>query len=327
MVAIFCCPKTLFLKECIMNKKQIIFFLCLLLCKQLYSVITIKIELPPKIGRVGITACNKDIFSRKNPQIITWFSGEDQLTTRCFAFYKKYLSQLCNDFKQKPYTLYLYDLRAWACLKKIENSLLVNPKNSTVFDAFSEIKNNLIVPWELVSSAYFFLWIISMNELEQKIASNILTNKKIWENSEKYPNNNIITKDVFSQNSWLGNTYKTVDTSKFYSPLQYLEGLFLIQKIVQKNIELNEINIIFLLPQEESKYYLFGDNGTTFAKDINSILNANPVIAQKNIALTICFKEFTYTANGTCRPYTFVKGDDAMKKQDIINAFKPYLKK
>jgi len=312
-----------------MNKKQIIFFLCALLCKQLYSVVTIKIELPPKFTKVGITNCNKNIFLRKNPQIITWFSGEDQLTPRCLEFYKKYLNQLCNekDFQKKSYALYLYDLRAWSCLKKPENSLLVNPKNSTVFNAFSEIKNNLIVPWELVSSAYFFLWIISMNELEQKIASNILTNKKIWENSEKYPNNNVITKDVFSQNSWLGNTYKTVDTSKFYSPLQYLEGLFLIQKIVEKNIQSNEITIVFLLPQGESKYYVFDDDGTIFAKNVGMLLNAKPTIAEKDITLTVCFKEFTYTANGTCRPYTFVKGDSAMKEQDITNAFKPYLKK
>jgi len=268
----------------------------------------------------------KILSQTDNPQIIVWFSGEDGLSIRGVDFYNKNLIKRLEQ-KRLTYNLYLYDLYAWVGLKGDAQRLFAcNPilKNTP--------KNPLV---SFLYSANFFLGLFDARD-KDFFASifQTLERKFIFDCSQKYIQMDPLK--YLNKRSFLdiGSKIESVpeflmqtenaakDTGLLYSALQYLEGLWLTREIVRTNIFRGNrsINIIFLLPKGESTYYRPSNgNSEYFRSDLEYFLRTDLRILQlADLNITVCFKEFEYSANGTSRPYVWVPCKDQLATESDL---------
>ncbi len=86
--------------------------------------------------------------------------------------------------------------------------------------------------------------------------------------------------------------------------MQYLEGLFLIDLLVKKQLgKQEEINIVFALPNDEAKYYQ--DEAESFRKDVEEFLRHQngDIFSSGKIKINIHFLNFPYGDESSHRPY------------------------
>jgi hypothetical protein len=92
--------------------------------------------------------------------------------------------------------------------------------------------------------------------------------------------------DKASPFNWL----KDVDVSDAYASLQYIEGFYLVREVVKKALEKRQaqINVAFVLPNDESKYY------REFPLDVQKVLPMWFGTALDKVEVKIYFKCFKY---------------------------------
>ena len=74
--------------------------------------------------------------------------------------------------------------------------------------------------------------------------------------SQHVPDYSISLRETFQDNCPVASDWYDVDNSKCYSILQYLEGCLLVEDAIDQNKQHNEdIQIVFVLPNDEIKYY------------------------------------------------------------------------
>lgn len=301
-------------------------FLAITDCSAMVTVTT--------VGKTGKSITNNlsTLDQMNQPNIITWYSGEDGLTKRSAHFYQK----LCNGLEnlaqknkkttQWTYRLYLYDLWAWRYLRKQKSALTEPDYSGSILFNNRQSKKLKNERWQLLFSSDFFSWLASLTNAESTLFKKILDRPGPWDLSKKLLFNKIVQpngisiktsflKDLtfLSKASQLEN-----DTAEVYSALQYLEGLYLALDIATKAMQKNSetpISIILLLPAGEADYYLLNDNGKSFGQDLSNLL-----MMQKNVIkqpLKIIFIPFTYQGPCTKRPYTLVKSDSLADTNDL----------
>ncbi|MFH1831863.1 MAG: hypothetical protein ABH827_03595 [bacterium] len=260
-------------------------------------------------------------LKKSDPQIIIWYSGQEGLSQRCSDFYKENLFKpIQKNYKQDQFCIYPYDLSAWKGLSKTNISL-----TKTYCNRESDIN---ITP---VFSCDFFKYLEKAQDTELETLQEILKQEFIWQKSTKSPKNTITLRDLqepYSPKSL--QDLQDIDTAKIYSALQYLEGLWLTKTILKKNLnfadrsqesdDTPEINIIFLLPNDELEYYQSKlENTISFKYDLNKLISSDTELKNQDFNLTISFQNFSYayrytkstTTNNpfSLRPYVLYSGE------------------
>lgn len=150
-----------------------------------------------------------------------------------------------------------------------------------------------------IKSSEFFKWLIS--EKNEKIIcyiKKIFNRTELYEVSKDYKNSNTTIKDIFG-NIQIFDDIKDKDSAKCYSVFQYIEMLFLISNFVLNNRSNDNVNLWFLLPNDETKYYTY----KYFNNDIVCMLKFMNIDAQPNVN----FLPFVYGKKLDHRPYLFGK--------------------
>jgi hypothetical protein len=251
----------------------------------------------------GLTTQNivSKISGVKNPQVVLWYIGIYGLKEEGMSFYKDFL--ISPIFNQNAGTnFWLVDLTAWGALKNEKNSISNYSKCTKRLERFldGQIK--------CIKSSEFFKNIETQDNLELiSYFRKALHREFVSEYSKNFPDNGLFVKDIFyrNRNSALLFDWYEWDTSKAYSVLQYLEGCWLVEQIFSQIIEQNdssEIQIFFVLPNDENKYYK--DKDHSFEKDIRFLLSRRcKELNINNIKIKIIFLSFNYGSETSHRPY------------------------
>lgn len=212
------------------------------------------------------------------PHIIVWYGGESGVNKEGAQFYKDHIFSEFNK-QDKPFKFYLYDLIAWGGLRNLRASVKTKDKLA------ENIKTSR---YSFIHSADFFNDLIQEKnpEIIQYYNETILKNPVLSYPSTGRKPNHIMVKDVLSAESL--KTIHDIDTAYAYSPLQYLEGIYLAKTII--NSSNTKQNIIFMLPNDEYKYY----TSPSLQEDLNKIIKRDS---------NIIFVNFKYGDEIYKRPY------------------------
>jgi hypothetical protein len=112
------------------------------------------------------------------------------------------------------------------------------------------------------------------------------------------------------------------DTGKFYSSLQYVEGCFIIQTILERIFckpiahSQKRVDIQFILPNDEYKYYF--DLHSTFQKDVHYIVaHTCSLLGVDSISVNVEFLTYPFGDDFSKRPYNGTSGDKSLKHLDL----------
>lgn len=254
----------------------------------------------------------KKVHSIANAQILFWYVGEHGLKVEGVNFYKKIFREL---IKEKDCKVYLYDLTAWNALKYLDRGLNEFNPNMDLIPTFHP-------SFSCLKSSEYFDWLIGNkpSTLDEYIRNNILTRAFPFQASQEYNPLNITVGQVFKNKCIVMQEHYARDTAKSYSAFQYLEGLFQVLKVVQENIKSNQVkgiqehNIVFALPNDESKYY---KDLTNFAGDVSEVLNHYLGFTCQKVNILFC--SFQFGLHNYARPYNAGKAEiRVMTQKDLI---------
>lgn len=127
--------------------------------------------------------------------------------------------------------------------------------------------------------------------------------------------------EIFNQSSEMLKPIFDVDCNKAYSAFQYLEAIYLITHIVDARLSLpnadKEINIAFVLPNDENKYYN-PENAMMIQEDIRVISSLKFGQALNEKKLNVSFIPFGYKHIDS-RPYLDGKTITSMDRSYFEN--------
>lgn len=252
-----------------------------------------------------------------DPQIILWYSGESGLKERGATFYKNIFNSFLN---KEMYHFHLYDLEAWKALRNSKASVVKKGAYTTSINKAS------LAHFSAIGSHKFFKYIKDANSdnLKNYVNTSILDNKFIFSSSIDRVKSNLSLKQALRSDDSLMSSLNELDTALAYSPLQYLEGLFLVNHIVKKSLELNKssVNIVFLLPNDEAKYYK--DDLVLLNQNIDKVLELDEergyLPGLNDCKITISFMFFEYGNSLSERPYiSREKSDKLIKPNKVLD--------
>jgi len=169
-------------------------------------------------------------------------------------------------------------------------------KSSKIFGSIQHVSSNKVI-----------------NYFKKVVTRDFLLNA-----SKPHKETGIKVAQVFKDNYPIIDPIKDLDYAKAYSVFQYLEGCFIINEIVSKKIEeQGDINVVFALPNDESKYYQ--DELNSFASDIQVLLQENFGSALLDKKVNVNFLCFNYSNETWHRPYN--AGKEILKKVSPKDVF------
>lgn len=231
--------------------------------------------------------------------VVIWYIGINGLKKQCADFYKNFLIDPLLKSDHSAF-FWMLDLTAWKSLvnKKIsftKRSRIANRINDCKFDRF-----NCILSADIFDKMKNICDEVIINYFNKSLRKEF-----IWESSRGQDCSEILVGEVFERDCCLLEEWFSIDTCKFYSVLQYLEFLFIIEKIILSLIEKDSlrkrINIIFALPNDELKYYF--DEENSLEKDLKFFLKKTCGALLKDREIHIQFLSFQYGSELHHRPY------------------------
>jgi hypothetical protein len=251
--------------------------------------IDVNIEFQSNLSREGLL---KKVQQLGRSQVIFWYIGENGIAGETVNYYSKYISALSNRS-----VCWLYDLTAWRALKSKERSLTTTNPNVEVINGHN-LPNCRALP-----SSDFFRWIQQENnpEVNSYIKDVVLKNPFVVQASKNYQYNRSIG-EVFETNCPILEEQYGEDAGKIYSALQYIEAIYLIERLVKVELQnlTQAITIVFALPNDESKYYQNKEG--SFAKDLTHLLREKLGTGLCGKTISIKFYAFKYLKTKD-RPY------------------------
>jgi hypothetical protein len=236
------------------------------------------------------------IDSYYNPKVIFWYIGPYGLKARGVEYYREDLKQCVANGGE----CVLYDLTAWAGLSNRNCSL------SAVSQSVEKINSFAIENIRALASSEFFHWLSV--QTDPHLTDPVLKRDFVWTNSKDFRPNKVATQEIFNQK--IVDPLLEKDTAHCYSAFQYLEGLFLVEKLVKEGAS----NIVFALPNDEWKYY--EDKLGSFEKDLAHRLGR---LGIKDRMIRIEFCTFLYGDDLQKRPYLGEgKGLRLNQRSDLI---------
>lgn len=213
-------------------------------------------------------------------KLVMWYIGSRGMRQDCCNFYKPYIESA----KAKDCSTYLLDFSAWGRLNNLKISL----------DKKEDIKDTQHVKMITGSEYFERLNYILQDETNLAIFKEIMARKEIYDASETYQPYGVTIGQVFAPESEILKIFDpSADCSKMYSCLQYMEMMYIIEKIVNSNPTITH-SINFLLPNDELKYY----PQTSLKEDLEKYLSSN-----FDTNIDINFASFTYGNGTNDRPY------------------------
>ena len=236
----------------------------------------------------------------RHPQIILWYIGCNGLRTRCVEFYRRaFITPVLAKRDLHP-TFWLVDLTAWSAFKSARGAI---QKTNSCMRVIQACEDSRI---QGLSSAEIFG--VLQNTVEQNIVEyfrKTIQRDIIKGVSKNFPDVNVRVKEIFQESCPLGIDWYDCDVSKAYGAFQYLEGCFIIKEIVKRLSHRqfdNFVEIVFVLPNDESKYYK--DHQDSFQKDVKFLLDEYArQLGLVSVSLNVFFICFKYGLKNQDRPY------------------------
>lgn len=246
----------------------------------------------------SIDEINAQLINLFNPQIVTWYIGIYGLKKQCVEFYK---TNLFNPIiqKNKNSVFWLIDLTAW-------NAFINRGKSVFQSSAFHKEINAFPIQQIIsLSSSTILQEICEISDCEMVNYFKKALNKKfIKKTSLSFRNKNFLIREIFPTKALLVEHFLDYDVSKAYSIFQYLEGCFIVKKIIDKyvNKKPKKIEIAFVLPNNELDYY--EDKKHSFEKDIYFLIQHSfEEDFLQDLSIEVYFYSFIYGQNMLHRPY------------------------
>lgn len=237
----------------------------------------------------------KQLASIEGPvDIYFWYEGSQCLPKSGADFMKKSFFEPLYKVKQNA-KLCLYSLRAWDFKSNVTNM----PCSTPLGEAINRINRAAI---ECIYSSSFFQYCTQVSKesgLYGFVSEELPKKGWLFKLSATRTKKNIAISSLFNNQSSFFDCIKDLDVSFAYSPLQYIEGYYLIQESVKKGLLKGQrrIEIAFVLPNHESKYY------RDFPKDIEKMLQLDFGKDLTGVEVNISFQCFQYGESFTSRPY------------------------
>ncbi len=262
-----------------------------------------------------------------NPQLIVWGIGEQGLPARGAQFYQQNVLQPLRERFGSDYRCFFYDLSAWRGLRDKSVDLRTHQ-----FCTNQSLQTQNTSTITALPSCSFFQWLTEQTDsapdqqtvlqLRKSLArpclwqlsKTLLKSGKIKENGHKLQETPLANSTIFNADLLQENT------AAAYSALQYLEALYLTQKIVQQNIGLGNysMDILFLLPQDKKSNeldYYNPENPTQFQQDLQAIL---PVKCfTRAITTNVYFKSFV--CENDKRPYIRYRTGKTQEPEAVLD--------
>lgn len=251
----------------------------------------LKIVFKENLSREGLI---DEISKIPKPQVMLWYFGVDGLKKEGVNFYKKNLSKILNLSNEA--TCSLYDLTAWGALKNRSVEITAFNTNALSINQFQ------ISRLACVLSCEFFGWLKKEEDpaIVSYINNVILKREFIFKGSEDYNAGEIKVGEIFQNSCPLINNILERDSIKSYSALQYIEGCYLVLRMVESQIDNAEINLVFALPNNENDYYQ--DEEKSFKKDVTALLQEKFKERLKNKRVNLFFLAFKFGKTSIGRP-------------------------
>jgi hypothetical protein len=251
----------------------------------LYPAISMKTRLTVDFyAHLPIPQIIDEIAHLTSPHVFLWYFGPYGLKKAGVDFYKKNLISPLLAHRQLIF--WLMDLTAWGAFRDRHVPI------TEVSSLAEEIENFSIPQIHCMNAADIFKKMEALDPASVAYFQKALRRGFIHKSSENAPTtdiplHSILTCPVISE-------WSNHDASKCYSTLQYLEGCLLIEEIVQKS-SLREVEIVFILPNDELKYYQ--DETNAFQQDVAFL------VEKYGKSVRIKFYSFQYGEQEQHRPY------------------------
>lgn len=245
-----------------------------------------------------------------NVQVMLWYGGEYGLKQEGVNFYKNRMLGKLLTMPTQP-VCNLYDLTAWGSLR--DRGISASSQN-----AFVETVNGFDIPQiKCVPSSDFFRWIQGeQNEILISGIQDILSKRTfIYKVSQSHEDKSIKVGEVFDEACRMLESLREMDTAKVYSALQYIEAFYLLQRMVEVEVNkgMDEITVVFGLPGSEYRYYY--DESGSFQEDTIRVLKDMFGDRLNGKKLKVLFYTFDYSKDEKRRPYN--AGREVMEINDV----------
>lgn len=229
-----------------------------------------------------------DISDRCNgSDVIIWYNGSRGLKAKGVNFYKDFITKMLS--REKGH-LWLYDLSAWAAFS--------NPKANirTVGSNMRLIEQMNIKGLSVLKSASI------IGQTHDEYLETLAKDKRLFSESDHYKESGIKIGDIFGKDIF--KSLSECDSSRCYSFFQYIEGLLIVDHLVKNGAN----DIVFVLPNDESKYY----HEDSFSSNLEEFLLSQDIDVTD---INVRFLLFKYGTDMHQRPYN--DGRDNIKKISI----------
>lgn len=173
--------------------------------------------------------------------VVLWYFGANGLRYNGVKFYQNIIRRLISNSN----TVTLYDMSAWRALFNADAKFTDENPNA---DLVAHLSDGNV---KSAKSSDFFRWIANAQADVAEWMDSIFRRSELYRVSEGYPDSGIRVGDAFvssfDSESDAIRSIRHLDGSKAYSALQYLEMIYLTSVF--------QVNTVFLLPNDEIKYY------------------------------------------------------------------------
>ncbi len=222
------------------------------------------------------------IGKHRNPYVILWYIGPNGFRTAGMKYYQEDLRKL-QKMENDP-QCFLYDMSAWAALRKKEINIETMNPNVVRINEFG------IERIRAFASSEFFRWLQTLEDAPLNYLQQVVLGRKwIFTLSTNMQDYGIKVGEIFANQCPVLEPIYPRDCATTYSALQYIEGLYLIDKIAEKAISdgKEEISVLLALPNNEWEYY--ADPDGSFREDVSALLEFKKLKIRINIEFC-CFK-------------------------------------
>ncbi|MBA2727511.1 MAG: hypothetical protein H0U49_04980 [Parachlamydiaceae bacterium] len=191
--------------------------------------------------------------------------------------------------KKNDAKLFLYSLNGWNLkLKKVSSSI---PATTPLGEAINAVNKKAL---ECIYASSFFKYCCSNIDVQTPLYRLMREElpKKQWllDLSKDAMPCGMGVDQFFNYENSLLDCLKEMDAQKSYSVLQYVEGYYLIKQAIIRGLEnkQNKIEIAFMLPNDEAKYY------QDYPQEVEKLLKADFGNILDDIMINVYFRSFNY---------------------------------
>ncbi len=238
-----------------------------------------------------------------------WYEGTRGLPASGATFMQNALFKPLYQ-RKKDVKVWLYSLCGW----DFSRSVSALSDSNKLGKRIDEINKHALECFYSASFFKFCAQIPTTSPLYAFVDEQLPKKQWLLELSVDQRKKGVTVAQFFDNQSSLFDCIKELDVAQAYSPIQYIEGYYLIREAVRKRMELGEkaINVAFALPNDEEKYY------RDYPTDIGKMLQLD--LRLEGVTLTLSFHFFRYGENESARPY-MDRLSATVRSREVVNYF------